>query len=391
MTRRRSALCADESFRATAEQALATGASFEVDGYPVRVNPPKGTRSTWRVLFYAPDRREYSGGATIDTLYAAVVDAVERSQRELRPQAHRTLSEAREDYLDQHYAGGWDRRTRRDRRNDLNGLVAVCGALPCSDLELAHLREGIQKASTHGRGAFLIKRYRHFLAWGTRHDYFTREQLAAVDTLEWRAPAGYRKAPTRRQQAQSAGTDRAGTSRGFVPAHGQVTDWARRAAVYDAHGEALIHVDAVTGLRFGELMALTADAAVVAKGLGNLVDLEAGLLHIDWQVSECQGRTVELPKADRQRSVVIPRTEKTPTGFDVRGWLARRTPAALAEQRAGTNPHALIFPALRGGSWWHSNLRQRVLLPATRDLGWPVTEATDARGRTRRLSRFTLH
>lgn len=392
MTRRSApGLRADDAFRAAAEAALAAGTPFELADHPVRVYPPKEGRATWRVVFYAPDRRECSGGRDVDSLFATVVAAVDRSQREHRPQAHRTLEEAREDYLQQHVAGGWDARTCRDRHNDLSGLIRVAGELACAELEISHLRAGLQKASTHGRGTFLAKRYRHFLAWGKRHEYFTAAQVALLDDLQWRAPAGYLKAPSWRKMARLEAVDDKAKARGFVPTHGQVADWADQTARYYKHGQALIHLDSVTGLRFGELMALTADPRTQEAGLGNLVDVDRWLLCIRRELTEGQQHGTEPPKADKVRDVVVPRGDKAPTGFDVRGWLAQRVAEALAEQAAGINPLALIFPAPKGGWWWHSNLRQRVLQPAMDELGWPTTEVVDAFGHSRRYARFTLH
>ena len=42
-----------------------------------------------------------------------------------------------------------------------------------------------------------------------------------------------------------------------------------------------------------------------------------------------------------------------PTGFPLRAAVKERVLAARSEQRAETNPEALLHPAARGGLWWH--------------------------------------
>lgn len=49
-----------------------------------------------------------------------------------------------------------------------------------------------------------------------------------------------------------------------------------------------------------------------------------------------------------------------------------RREAALAEQSSGANPDALIFPALRGGLWWHTGFEADLLRPAMAEAGWPL-------------------
>lgn len=52
---------------------------------------------------------------------------------------------------------------------------------------------------------------------------------------------------------------------------------------------------------------------------------------------------------------------------------------ARAEQAAGHNPEALLFPALRGGMWWSSSLSTDLLVPAMKAAGWKFTMVQEMR------------
>ena len=115
-----------------------------------------------------------------------------------------------------------------------------------------------------------------------------------------------------------------------------------------------------------------------------LVDLHQGLVRIRVQATTSEAKR-ELPKLKKIRDIAIPRD--APAGFSLVDWLPGRIEAALAEQAAGDNPRALIFPNPSGGVYEEQNLRNRVWAPAAEDLGWAMEHA----GSDRRLMRFTLH
>ncbi|MGN6687465.1 MAG: hypothetical protein ACTHK1_08000 [Actinomycetales bacterium] len=392
---RRTPVPPDQATRERYETALSEKCPVELQDWPVVIHPPRGTRATWRVLYTTPaGRGELSGGRSLDQLHAAVLAAVETVRRRTQPRAESSVATLIEDYLQQHLAGGWDTTTFNDRRRDLAGLRRETEGVVCADLDVEHLRKGVQSAGTSKRGKFLKNRYRHLLTWGERHDYVRPEQVAMCDKAEWRAPDGWKEPKPLKDLARLAGTSRSAVPRGSVLTFAQVNAWATACGEIDAHSEGLVQTFAATGLRFSEGIMLTADPAVADARLGNLVDLTAWEVQVRWQTSEEGGRSSELPKADKVRDVVIPSRGKNPTGFDLRAWLGARGEAALKEQKAGTNPLALYFPSPEGQVWWHSNLRGKVWVRALAKFAddWaPVTTITHANGRTRRHQRFTLH
>lgn len=393
--RRRVPVEPDESSRLLYEAALAAGSPFELTAWPVTGYPPKGERGNWRVLYEtSAGRGELSGGRSLSQLHAAVLEAAEIVRRSSEPLSRRPVADFIDDYLTQMRARGWVQRTYQDRRSDLAGLRGLTDGVTVADLDVQHLRAAVQQAGTMSRGDFLAGRYAHLLAWGRRHDYIRADQMEMCDAVEWTAPDGYEKPEPLKKQARQAGSSKDAVPRGDVLTFDQLNDWAAACGRMDPHGEGLIHTFAALGLRYGEGIALTADARVADRGLGNHVDLDRWEVHVRWQTSERGGRRAGLPKAKKIRDVVIPADDRNPAGFHLRLWLRRRAASALAEQAEGTNPLALLFPSPEGGVWWHSNLRQKVWQPALASFSgtWAtVFEVKHANGRTRHHQKFTLH
>ena len=116
---------------------------------------------------------------------------------------------------------------------------------------------------------------------------------------------------------------------------------------------------AYTGLRQGELFALTIDQVTAA----------ARVITVDRKVVEVSGKLyLEAPKGRKRRSTIYP--VRTPEGYPLADKIAARIEQARAERDAGTNPLGLMFPAPRGGYWRSSNFDRRVLAPAYLTAGW---------------------
>ena len=116
---------------------------------------------------------------------------------------------------------------------------------------------------------------------------------------------------------------------------------------------------AYTGLRWGELVALT-----VAQ-----VDTAGREITVDRKVVEVAGHLfTEAPKGRKRRRTIYPR--RTPAGYPLAERLAARVEEARAEQEAGTNPLGLVFPSPKGRHWRSSNFSRRVLGPAYLAVGW---------------------
>ena len=121
----------------------------------------------------------------------------------------------------------------------------------------------------------------------------------------------------------------------------------------------MVNVAAYSGLRWGELTALT---------IGQ-VDTVARTIAVDRKVVEVAGHLyVEAPKNRKSRRTIYPR--RTPAGYPLAERLAARIEAVRAGQDAGTNPPGLIFPSPAGKNWRSSNFQRNVLKRAYLAAGW---------------------
>jgi len=126
--------------------------------------------------------------------------------------------------------------------------------------------------------------------------------------------------------------------------------------------ELMVKTAAYSGLRQGELFALTADQ--ITPG-GRVID-------VDRKVIEVAGALLTgLPKGCKRRKAIYP--ARTPQGYPLAEKLQARIQAARAEMQAGTNPAGLIFPSPRGRYWRSSSFDRRVLAPAYQAAGWRDT------------------
>ena len=93
---------------------------------------------------------------------------------------------------------------------------------------------------------------------------------------------------------------------------------------------------AYTGLRQGELFAVT--AGQITPG--------ARVITVDRKVVEVAGKLyLEAPKGRKRRSTIYP--ARTPAGYPLADAIADRIQQARAEQNAGANPLAVMFPPPR--------------------------------------------
>jgi integrase len=116
---------------------------------------------------------------------------------------------------------------------------------------------------------------------------------------------------------------------------------------------------AYSGLRWGELAALTADQ----------IDQGGRVITVDRKVAEIAGHLyLVAPKNRKRRQTIYPRV--TPTGYPLADRLAARAGQARAEQHAGTNPLGLIFPSPQRKYWRSSNINRNVLKRAYHAARW---------------------
>jgi len=369
----------------------------------ITLYPPSKKRATWRlVVWFGGKPKDLSAGRTVDDAYAGFLELYawlksrQAGMQGLPTQSHENAGEVLNDYITSGGArNSWKARTVRDRTRDFAPLVQMLrrDRIQCSQLNVDHIRQYVlSHAGTQGRGDLLVGITRTFLQWGLKQGYFTVEQARLCNQVSWTAPRGsnYRKAPNRRKQSQRIAALNSQQG-GEVPTHEQVVSFAQGCQKYYKFGEGLIHVSANLGTRASETFVFTASPEIGATGLGNYVDAEKLVVHVNTQVNDDPTINSKTTKNGKTRQVVIPHVRNIASGFDIQKWLLIRSNDALLEQATGTNPLALIFPNSKGGILNLSNIDSRVCGRTADDLGWRMLEQTTARGRTFALRRFTLH
>ena len=135
--------------------------------------------------------------------------------------------------------------------------------------------------------------------------------------------------------------------------------------------ELMVNFAAYTGLRWGELIALTAGQ----------INQTQRVVTVDAKVVEVRGHLfVEEPKNRKRRRTIYPRA--TPAGWPLAEKVAMRIAEVAVEQASGCNPLGLMFPTPAGKHWRSSNFNRRILKAAYLATGW-----RNADGR----SRWTWH
>ena len=123
--------------------------------------------------------------------------------------------------------------------------------------------------------------------------------------------------------------------------------------------ELMAHVAAYSGLRQGELFALTADQ----------IDPAGRVITVNRKLVEVAGHLyVEAPKCRKFRATIYP--VRAPAGYPLDEKLAARIEQVKAEMQACRNPPGLMFPSPRFTIWRSSNFDRRVLAPAYLIAGW---------------------
>lgn len=163
---------------------------------------------------------------------------------------------------------------------------------------------------------------------GLAGGYLTNPRLSAV---HWQA--GNRAIPESRVSV--AGESVLWVDPAEIPADSDVAKVGLALAEGDRGGlcELMANIAAYSGLRWGELAALTIPQ----------IDQPARTITVDRKIVEVAGKLyLEAPKNRKRRRTIYPR--RTPAGYLLAERLATRIEEARAEQADGANPLGLVFP-----------------------------------------------
>jgi integrase len=325
--------------------------------FGILVYPPEAEGEPWRATFTEDRRRRYRQAASEEKLAVKLAKVTERL-RAGAPGMERPGADLITHYLDPDrlpVSRRWSRRHADTQRRLCQRFAApVIAAVPCQDITVADMQKIVSAAPTAGEGERLRRCLSAMVTAGITGGYLTSPRLREV---HWQAAGRPLPAP----RVSVAGESGLWVGPGEIPAAADVARLGR-ALARGRRGdldELMAATAAYTGLRQGELFALTTDQ----------VDPGARVITVDRKVIEVAGHLyVEPPKNRKHRATIYP--ARTPQGYPLAAKLAARTAQARAEQEAGTNPLGLIFPSPRGAHWRSSNFDRRVLAPAYHAAGW---------------------
>ncbi|MGB3763288.1 MAG: hypothetical protein WA966_08695 [Ornithinimicrobium sp.] len=380
----------------------------------VAIFAPTRDGAYWRLRWTGLDgaRADTSGGRDRKGAEAKAREIDARLARAAGQQSTTTLGELFDLYLSEGcspYSGRpWQNSTRNQIEDNLGRALRGHRHRAAMDVTRDLLDQMRAQAGTPHMVRINTTALRALLLWGYRHSpsFFTSAQAELLPPrVVMPAPAlKGTPAPTRRATVRRVGQSEAFVHEEDAPSAAQVRALAQALQQRVGPWGALApELAANCGPRWGEQFQLRA-ADVHSDGCPQARQPH---IHIDWAIDPgatagTVGGRRSRPKGNKTRIAPLPRTSFT--GTALRDMVEARVEAALAEQRAGANSEALLFPAPRGGLWWHTAFEADVLRPAMVDADWPlrvwveerdvwdpVTATYTRRNRTRTLAVLTWH
>ena len=287
----------------------------------ITVYPARRAGDRWRAVWYENGRRRQCEAVTEDKLAARLAKVAERLQADA-PGLERPGADLIAWYLspDRHPAARpWSRKHADTQRRLCERFIApvIAAVLLPGHPGRRHAAHRQRRAHRgRGRAAAPVP-----VGHGHRGD---RGRVPDQPPAEGRALADRRAARARPAGEPSPGKPTLFVDPAEIPADADVARLGRALAAGrrgDLH-ELMANTAAYTGLRQGELFALTAAQ----------VDPAARVITVDRKVVEVAGKLyLEAPKGRKRRSTIYP--ARTPAGYPLAGKLAAR-----AERRAPSRP-----------------------------------------------------
>jgi len=325
--------------------------------YGITVYPAREEPGRWRAVWHENGERQQCEAASEEKLAARLEKVTERLAAGA-PDMTRPGADLIAWYLDPDRLPVQERWSRKhahtQRRLCERFAVPVISTVTCQDIKTEHTQKIVNAAPTPGEGARVQGMISALVSAGLDGGYLANPRLAKV---HWQA--GDRPLPAPR--VSTAGESALWVDPDEIPADSDMRKLGRALAA-GRHGERdelMAYTAAYSGLRWGELTALT---------IGQ-VDTAARVITVDRKVVEVAGHLyVEAPKNRKFRRTIYPR--RAPAGYPLADRLAVRIGQAQAEQEAGVNPLGLIFPSPTGKHWRSSNFQRNVLQRAYLAAGW---------------------
>ena len=328
----------------------------------ITVYPARWEGDRWRAAWYEDGKRRQCQAAS-EVALAARLEKVTLRLAADAPNMLRSGNELIAHYLSpdrRPIEKQWSRKHAETQRYLCERFLRpVIGHLACQDIKAAHMQAAVNAAPTAAEGRRVRAMISALTAAGMAGGYLASPRLKEV---HWQA-RGRQTAPRR---AVLAGESPLFVDPGEIPAAEDVARLGQAvAALRRGLYELMVHFAAYTGLRWGELIALT---------IGQ-ISQPARVVTVDRKVVEVRGHLfLEAPKNRKWRRTIYPRA--TPGGWPLAEMAAARIEEVRQEQATGRNPLGLMFPAPAGGYWRSSNFSRRVLKAAYLAADWRGTDET---------------
>ena len=262
--------------------------------------PARGEGDRWRAVWYENGRRRQCQSATEDGLAARIEKVAARLAADA-PGLELPGADLIGYYLSpgRHPAAApWSRKHADTQARLCRRYVApVIGGLACQDIKAGHMQAVVNAAPTAQEGARLRRCISALVTAGLAGGYLANPRLKEV---HWQA--GDRPAP--QPQASIAGEAGLYVDPAEIPAAADVARLGDALAALAQGYELMACFAAYTGLRWGELAALT---------IGQ-INPAARTVTVDRKVIEIGGTLyVEAPKGRKQRRTIYP--TRTPRGY----------------------------------------------------------------------------
>jgi integrase len=323
----------------------------------ITVYPPEAEGEPWRAVFTENGQRRYRQAATEAGLAAKLEKIRERLEVDA-PNLECPGADLIAYYLDPDRLPPdrrWSRKHAHTQRRLCERFAApVIGDAVCQDILTWHMQQIVNAAPTAGEGARVAGMVSALVSAGIAAGYLTNLRLKEV---HWQAAGRTLPAPN----VTTAGESTLWVDPADIPAVGDVERLGKALAAgwHGDRDELMAYTAAYSGLRWGEIAALTAGQ----------VDTAARVISVDRKVAEVAGHLhTEAPKNRKRRQTIYPRL--APSGYPLAERLADRIEQARTEQHFGSNLLGLLFPSPHGKLWRSSNFNRNVLKRAYLAAGW---------------------
>ena len=267
---------------------------IELD-FGILVYPPETDGEPWRAVFTENGQRKYRQGAT----EAKLAEKLEKVKERLQADAanmERPGADLIAHYLDPDRLPvdeRWSRKHAHTQRRLCERFAEpVIGAVTCQDIKTWHTQQIVNAAPTAGEGDRVHGMLSALVAAGIEDGYLTNPRLAMV---HWQA--GDRPLPA--QRVTVLGESAVWVDPAEIPSDDDIGKLGRAlaAGLHGERDELMANTAAYSGLRWGELTALTIWQ----------VDQAGRVITVDRKVIEVAGHLyVEAPKCRKYRKTIYP-------------------------------------------------------------------------------------